>query len=452
VTIPVSGTTLALRSAMNHTDRLVGLFLQHALPEGTSPGDISEQLTSEAMERGVEATMKMLGTEDAIRMGCAPASTFVCLAMALEEKPQMQWGAQRCYQQALELLGSTINWDRAVVLQQMGAVCLRGGSYDDAAKYFAQCVESCCNAPGHPRDAEIFGGNFSTQQTRLEFMATVEKQRAQTYHKLGDMTRAHSHLAEAQRMDAAAKGGDAVERAVRAVPATDGTVPPAASSPGDAIKQLWAADVGQEPRLKRYRYQDEGSTVLLTLDLNDHVDLPDVSSMVDSLKQFRVHCDIDSVDVRLRLKDCRSRVREFQLWLQPLAHEIIPEDTVPRLKGREGKRRLEIKLFKRDKDRKWVGDLVTGTPKELAKDAEAGTTTGAKVTPKGTALNPLTPEELAQLPRPAGAGCDNKPSAWRFKDAAAVAEPPRMQSLAAAPPLAVTLSTATGEAGLEEMD
>merc|ERR1712125_267081 len=126
--------------------------------------------------------------------------------------------------------------------------------------------------------------------------------------------------------------------------------------------------------------------------------------MGDSLKQFRVRCDNDSVDVRLRLKDDKGRVREFQLWLQPLVHEIIPEDTVPRLKGREGKRRLEVKLFKRDKDRKWMGDLVTGTPKDAREACEAAAKESAKIAPKGSALNPLTPEDLAKLPRPSDAG------------------------------------------------
>merc|ERR1712232_76047 len=177
---------------------------------------------------------------------------------------------------------------------------------------------------------------------------------------------------------------------------------------------------------------------------------PDASSYVDSLKQFRVRCDNYSVDVRLRLKDDKGRVREFQLWLQPLVHEIVPEDTVPRLKGREEKRRLEVKLFKRDKDRKWAGDLVTGTSKEPTKEVDEGKGYGTKpkVAPKGTALNPLTPEELAKLPRPSDTGCDNRPSEWRSKGTEPIAEPqPEPQPTAVAPPSA---STPTGEAGLEE--
>ena len=44
--------------------------------------------------------------------------------------------------------------------------------------------------------------------------------------------------------------------------------------------------------------------------------------------------------------------------LDPLCHEIVPEDTVPRLRGKESRRRLEVRLFKRNKDQKWFGDLV----------------------------------------------------------------------------------------------
>lgn len=45
--------------------------------------------------------------------------------------------------------------------------------------------------------------------------------------------------------------------------------------------------------------------------------------------------------------------------MDPLCHEIVPEDTVPRLRGKESRRRLEVRLFKRNKDQKWFGDLVS---------------------------------------------------------------------------------------------
>merc|ERR1711957_134649 len=118
-------------------------------------------------------------------------------------------------------------------------------------------------------------------------------------------------------------------------------------------------------------------------------------------------------------------IREFRLFLEPLAHEIVPEDTVPKLKGREGKRRLEVKLFKRDKTKSWFGDLVRSeVTKAIKKGGEAASRivnggankpAAAKSVPaprKGTALNPLTPEEMAKLPSPSGSAGDNRPSAF----------------------------------------
>merc|ERR1712107_283562 len=75
-----------------------------------------------------------------------------------------------------------------------------------------------------------------------------------------------------------------------------------------------------------------------------------------------------------------------------LVHEIVPEDTVPKLKGKEAKRRLEVKLFKRDKKTTWYGDIVKPGPISKPK------TTAPAVT--NTLLNPLSEEEFAKLPTP----------------------------------------------------
>merc|ERR1711920_926188 len=106
--------------------------------------------------------------------------------------------------------------------------------------------------------------------------------------RLGDMTRAHQHLAEAQRLEASATG-DAVDR----VPETSATGSRnGASTTSSAPKQptdIWAVAAGDPVRLKCYRYEDEGPTVLLTLDLNDHLGIgEEASTLVDSIKQFRV--------------------------------------------------------------------------------------------------------------------------------------------------------------------
>lgn len=394
----------------NPTDRLVELFLKSAVPEGGNPDTL--ELTPEAIERGVEATQKMLLSDDAIQMGIAGsiAPTFVCIAMAMEEKPKMMWAACRCYEQSLKFLKHLPgSWERIVVLQQLGMVCLRHDRANDAVAWLTDCADQCCKAEGHPRDAVLFGGNFSTPQTRIEFMTSIEKMRAQSYYKLGDMNRANEHLEESKRLEAVSTG-DAVERAAAATTSASsralaGASPIATSVSGD-IAQLWAQSVGDPVRLKTYRFQDEGPTVLLTLDLNDHLGIGEEgSNLIDSLKQFRVKCHEAVCDIRLRIR-VRDLVQEFRLLLDPLVHKIIPEDTVPRLKGRQGKRRLEVKLFKREKDCKWQGDLV----KSVSQDAQKKSKQPA---PKGSHLNPLTPEELAKLPSPSGIGGENLPSSFR---------------------------------------
>jgi len=163
------------------------------------------------------------------------------------------------------------------------------------------------------------------------------------------------------------------------------------------------------------------------LDLNDHLGIGEEASVaVDSLKQFRVKCEAEQVDVRCRLQRDDGKVYEFQLLLEPMINEIVPEDTVPRLKGREGKRRLEVKLFKRDKKISWNHDLVKTYHKDDVKDSKKASAKAAAAAaaqapaaakaagPRtvGTMLNPLTAEELAALPRPNNAGNDNRPSSW----------------------------------------
>eukprot|EP00927_Polykrikos_kofoidii_P019016 TRINITY_DN18862_c0_g1_i1.p1 TRINITY_DN18862_c0_g1~~TRINITY_DN18862_c0_g1_i1.p1 ORF type:complete len:486 (-),score=92.44 TRINITY_DN18862_c0_g1_i1:181-1638(-) len=416
-------------SAAEHMEKLVGLFLQSALSEEGVSKLGNEPLPPEAIERGIETTEKMLCSEDAISMGGRPAPTFVCLAMAMEDKPQLQWASVRCYEQALKYVNRQhvgASWERAVILEQLAAVCHRNGRSEDAVKWLLQCTEECDKAPGHPRDAVLFDNNFNTSQTRLEFRATVEKFLAQAYHKIGDLPQAHEHMAKAQQLQKEITS-DAVERQSQLMgsnKAVADTAPghqpsssPAVVGVGD-IKELWAG-AAEEHRLKRYRYTDEGATVLVILDLNEHLGLgEEASSLVESLRQFRVLCEQDSVDVRLRVRmpsvrgNGLRRIHEYHLRLEPLVQDIIPEDTVPRLRGREGKRRLEIKLFKRDKDRRWPTDLVRSDAK--VRKAEK---TSVATAPKGTALNPLSPEEIARLPKPSEKDAPiNRPSSWNASE------------------------------------
>jgi hypothetical protein len=413
------------------TDRLVELFVQSARANITGePSALNSlpqyggHLDDEAIERGVEALEHMLTSEDGLRMGLPPESTFVCVAMALEEKPLLQKGAVRCYEKALEWVDRRAalrcqrgqktagSWERAVVLQQMGAVCIRQNRFQDAARYLEDCCAESAKTEGHPREATLFEGAFNTQQSRLEFLAMVEKLCANIYRRLGDEARCRKHIEEVERLSRL-QSADAVERAVARGEAGQHSAETGTTKGMDA-KALWAATPTEQRRLKEYGFTDEGSTVSLLLDLNDHLGIgTEASDAVSSLQQFRVNCKKDSVDVRVRLQRKDGAVCEFELLLEPLVHDIIPEDTVPKLKGREGKRRLEVKLFKDDKKTPWYSNLVKSSEKSKQKTEVSKSKAEKDVKNHGTQLNPLTMEELARLPRPSGSGGDNRPSTWQ---------------------------------------
>jgi hypothetical protein len=100
------------------TDRLVELFVQSALADsdGVRAGEVS--LDQKAIKHGIDTVEKMLSSEDAMRMGGSLTATFVCLAMALEEKPKLGAASLSCYEKALQHLPPNGgNWERAVVLQ-----------------------------------------------------------------------------------------------------------------------------------------------------------------------------------------------------------------------------------------------------------------------------------------------------------------------------------------------
>jgi len=376
------------------TDRLVELFLQSARGDDDTGQTEPDQA---AIDRAI-AHMEMLMTSEEAAQVVAPASTFTLLGMALEEKPKLGLGAVASYKKALQLLKGS-EWERCVLLQQLGAASFRVGLFAEARKWLKDCSELCRAAPGHPKDVKLFQGAFSTQQTRLEFASMVEKFQAQAAMKAGDMDAAQAHAAEAKRLQQAV-AGDAVERVQEG---------PKEKKEMDPFKQLWA-EAAEEVRLKQYSFMDEGPTVLVMLDLNEHLPIGnDASAAVTSLRQFRVNCQEKSVEiqVRLRMPDADGRLMHFILRLDPLCHEIVPEDTVPRLRGKESRRRLEVRLFKRNKDQKWFGDLVSEVKAEKNDKPRK-----AAFAPKGSLLNPLTPEEIAKLPKPGTTTNDNRPSSF----------------------------------------
>lgn len=391
------------------------LFLQSSRPDPSSGDKIDgAQLDAPAVERAVLYLEKMLSSQEALSMGGSLSATFVCLAMALEERPGLHLGALRCYEKALEHHSSepqksSARWERSLVLQQLGAVCMRNHSFREAGRWLTACADEVQHARGNPRDVVLFNGAFKTQQSRHEFEASIEKLLANACLGQGDKEGSRKHLEKAQAIESSAQ----TFRAVDLVAAESVSLPDDVS---DTIKSLWQAVHVEEKCLKEYQFVDEGSIVRLTLDLNEHLGMgQEASAAVTSLQQFRVMCTSDSVDVSLRLRRTNHDICQFRLLLCPLAHEIVPDDTVPRLRGRDNKRRLEVMLFKQNKDQRWCGDLVSSSPNHTASDTEAGKLPASQQPQppaKGTLLNPLSQEELARLPVPSGGACDNRPSCW----------------------------------------
>mmetsp|Transcript_43842 Transcript_43842/g.80067 ORF Transcript_43842/g.80067 Transcript_43842/m.80067 type:complete len:532 (+) Transcript_43842:77-1672(+) len=382
-------------------DRLIQLMLQTMQLDPNAPGRPSP----EAIERGMTMLDAMLNSPEAAQVCGNTEGTFVILGMALEEKPMLQDVAVRCYEKAMDQMEGQPrgSWERCVVLQQLGTVCLRHNRAQEACKWLDQCAEESAKATGHPRDCDLFGGGFKTQQTRLQFQTMVAKLQTHLYSKLGDEAKARSAAAELERFAKLAQG-DAVENAM-AKSSTNGGSRAAAPS---SDEELWKGSA-EVKTLKEYRFADEGPTVLLILELNEHLDLgPEASTLVTSLEQFRVRCKEASLEIVLRLRR-KGQIHEYSLNLDPLTHEVVPEDTVPRLRGKPDRRRLEVRLFKRDKAMPWSG--------ELGKPTKSAASVPAKAVASASLLHPLSPEELAALPRPttSGAGGENRPSTWRVQ-------------------------------------
>mmetsp|Transcript_52755 Transcript_52755/g.123384 ORF Transcript_52755/g.123384 Transcript_52755/m.123384 type:complete len:518 (+) Transcript_52755:77-1630(+) len=387
-------------------DRLIQLMLQTMQLDPHSPGRPS----SEAIERGMTMLDAMLNSPEAAQVCGNIEGTFVLLGMALEEKPMLQDVAVRCYEKAMDQMHAKPrgSWERCVVLQQLGTVCLKHNKLRDAGTWLEQCASESAEATGHPRDSDLFGGGFKTQQTRLQFQTMVAKLQTHLYAKLGDEAKARAAAAELERFAKLAQG-DAVAKTTAEATCNSGC------GSDSEFEELWKR-TAEAKTIKEYRFADEGATVLFMLELNEHLDLgPDASPLVGSLKQFKVHCKETSLEIILRLR-AKGSILEYRLNLDPLSHEVVPEDTVPRLRGKPERRRLEVRLFKQDKAMPWSGDLGKAS-KSAASAVKAS---------EPTLMHPLSVEELAALPRPAtsGAGGLNRPSAWRVEQGQGSAQKP----------------------------
>jgi len=360
--------------------------------------------------RGIHNLEALFCTDQAAQAGMGReqiASTLVVLAQGLEKKAHLQECAIKVYEAALEPRHDLEGWERCVATQLLAGLQLKRNLYGDAESRLDDCVALMKETDGHPRDEVLFGGGLKSHHTRREFAALIEKLRVKLYHDLGDTAKAHQHMAEVKRLTAPVTGdlvqqasaGGAVGAGYQAGGSSGSSAAPTKSEdPRErAAADLWKAKPSEERVVSEYLYVDEGPSVIVMVELNEHLGIGgDASSYVESLQQFRVRCEPLFVEVLLRLRK-DGKIWEFKMVLNPLAREIIPEDTVPKLRGKEGRRRLEVRLFKLDKHINWHGDIV-GKPARKEKPADA-----VKAAKKGTALNPLTAEEIAALPTPGSA-------------------------------------------------
>lgn len=126
---------------------------------------------------------------------------------------------------------------------------------------------------------------------------------------------------------------------------------------------------------------------------------------IPSARHVRVEATADSLEVRVRAAPGAEHV----LWLCPLAHGVVPHDTVHRV--RRGK--LKVTLFKAEKRQRWF----------------ALASTERKARPRAAAPEPeeLDEMQMAALPKPVADRTDNVP-------AAALGAGPEGRAASSAPP------------------
>lgn len=370
-------------------DRLVQLFTESMKLEDELGNVIAADSvpTDAQIETGVRAMEAVMHTEEAERVGADPSATFVLIGNALEERPHLGRAAARFYELALERRPGP-GWERCVVLHLAGVAWMRQGELQEARRHLDECSTLYQDLDGHPRDEVLFGGSFSSRHTKREFAAMIEQFRTKLYHDLGDVFKARQIFNDYTRLSKPYSENVAQPQEEKGKGAVE-----------EPAKALWRDAPSEERRITEYLFSDEGPCVHVVVNMNEHLGLgPDASKAVESLQQFRVKCEGNKVSVQLRLRH-GGRLLHYDMLLCPLANDIIPEDTVPKLRGKPDKRRLELQLFKLEKERRWVGELVASGP--LPKDGRAGKKAVGQAS-RGTMLNPLSNEEMAELQQPGG--------------------------------------------------
>lgn len=331
------------------------------LPEEDFDADLDDGLppSPEQVQRAIA------GLRDVVAQAVSEpgdlCNTWVVLARELEKRPHLQGAAIEVYHEAiatLRELGSRHSWENIVARQMVGALSLKGGLLDDARRWLSECAALVVETPGHPRDRKLFG-TVSSRHSRGEFAAMVARLRAKERHDSGDVAGARSFVEESKRLleDPLCPVGRSVAPPLCKPGATDLDI-------ASDLKQLWVTIPDQSSRILRYRFEGGMSdSSIVTVELNEHLDIGEAASLaVQSLGQIRVACTTDSVEARVRLQH-QGRLCEFVLHLLPLAREIIPQDTIPKLRGKPDRRRLELLLIMRDKGRGWNGELLSDRPR-----------------------------------------------------------------------------------------
>lgn len=395
-------------------DRALRIFVncmkEHKLNQSPTGEIVDEDLddglppASEMVDKAVRNLQEVL--EQAATQPRDFPCTWVAIARELEQKPHLEEAAIRVYEEAvdaLDALQGARGWEPAVVRQMLGALCLRRGRLQDAESWLAESAELASKAPGHPREQKLFA-SISSRHSRGEFAAMVARLRAKASYESGDAERARALLQESEQLLASPPLPFVPAARAAAASAPGGVAPVAGGAAAWDGQQLWAAEPQERRTVARYRFEGSSSSATVTLDLNEHLGLGEAASAtVHSSDQIRVDCTADSVKLRLRLHH-EGRVWEFRLLLHPLALEIIPEDTTLRLRGAAGRRRLELLLVFRDKDRLWYGELLSDKVRPLPKAAVAAERPGPPAA--APAASPTAGPPRAQEPRAVPEPCD----------------------------------------------
>jgi tetratricopeptide (TPR) repeat protein len=350
--------------------RLAELFLQDV---GANPKD------EEACEKAV-AKVDAMCSQPELTDGVSPGGMFCLLGLSLEDKSHFV-GAAACFRRALNHV-LTPEWERAVLLQQLGKVLLRATKPAEAKPHLKEAIEIAEELPDVP-STSLFGGAFSCSMDKSSYTETSLNLLAKACYDTGSMEDAKKLREIALNVKARHEEEKAKAEEAKRLAAIEAAKPSA----------LWAKDMREAP-LGGYTFADGEGTFFLYVSI-EHLQGAEV----------RVEPGDEGKSILIRARAADWGVEKV-LWLAPLANEIVPEDTVHKMR----KSGLKVTLFKREKKRRVYSLLdlqekpIPRKRKEFAQD--------------------LTEEELAKLPQPSEGTHDNLPSSFTATNKGAVGKLP----------------------------